>query len=128
MSRLTELPLAKRVIDGYRIGYTLEYLFIEDGPQYKLEIAGPMVFQEGETKIAMDPDDLATMGPSMRLVGKTVEKTSVAERGALNITFSDESSLNVEPSEKLTAWSFQSPDKRVFCKAGGGLATAFPVD
>jgi hypothetical protein len=128
MSNITELPLSNRVVDGYRIGYTLEYLFMEDGPQYKLEIGGPMTLESSEGKITMDPDDLATMGPSMTLVQKKIKNTEISDKGTLTLSFTDDLTLSVYPSEKVDAWSFLNQNKIIVCRAGGEIATKFQVD
>lgn len=117
-----DLGLAGKSVQSTLIEYTLRlqlsdvYFIVIESP-FTLHAAGQSISLSSED----DPDE--AVEPVRQLVGQTVEDALADESGALRVSFSGGTRLEVPPDAAYEAWNVSGPNGAlVVCTPGGKLA------
>lgn len=78
---------------------------------------------QGETHCLRTPDeeDPLALGIVISLFLKTVRSMKVFKSGRLELCFTDDTELFVDPSDKYEAWTMNTPEGVVISHPGGGV-------
>jgi hypothetical protein len=89
-------------------------------------IASPLRLITGADEHAVDPEDISTMTPFLRLLHDTWQAAAVSESGELTLTFMSEMRVVVPVTEDYERWEFVHSDGRMAIVTPGGEVTTFP--
>jgi hypothetical protein len=126
-----ELPIAGRAVCAVAVSRFVPFLRLHfwgfgvpastPGPDYTLEIDGPLQIITAERERTIDPQ----AGPDaayLLLLSKTVAQAFASDEGGLAVDFTDGDKL-VVPPHTYEAWQMNCEDDSLFVSvAGGGLA------
>jgi hypothetical protein len=129
-----ELPIAERIVCSVAVSRFEPYLTLHfwgdapgsaPGPDYVLQIAGPLRLIGQTQEWSIDPADVPDPA-FLRLVDKKVARAFASDEGQLDVEFTDGDRLVVPPFE-FEPWELNGADgSLVVSGAGGGLSVWDP--
>ncbi len=122
------LPLHGYDVTQCCVDIRLVLNFLGDGPSRTVSIESvfELTLPDGQL-LLLQPGENSTMGPTLLLHGKTARDAVAYSDGALQIRFTDGTSVRVPRNDDYEAWELTGEDGyRVVATPQGGLVTWAP--
>ncbi|MBZ0314909.1 MAG: DUF6188 family protein [Anaerolineae bacterium] len=131
-----ELPIGGEKVVGLHIvsGFTL----LISHPDYSLsiEFMENFLLSQGGQESILSSENPPSLAPGLDLIGKAIDSIRIGKTGSLEIFFSNQAKISVQPSERYEAWGILGGPNasgrlgllglRIYCMPGGGLAVWTP--
>lgn len=131
-----ELPIGGEKVVGLHIvsGFALEI----SPPDYSLTINlwEEFLLSQGGQESFLSRENPPSLAPGLGLIEKAVDSIRIGKTGSLEIFFSNQAKISVQPSERYEAWQILGgygdsgalglSGLRIICVPGGGLAVWTP--
>lgn len=117
-----DLGLRGRTVESTLIEYSV---LLRCSGEYFVLISSPLLLESKGLRYAITPEKYSDerFGPVRRLVGQRIAAATVNTIGALQISFDDGTTLNVQPDDAYEAWNVSGPRGALtVCMPGGELA------
>ena len=122
--QLKDRTVTRCMVDG---SFAIETWVPRDTVRVRIE--APFRYSTITSKHELDPDKPKTLGPALSILGKNLIRVLAEKKGHLNLLFSDQSTVDVEPHAEYEAWEISSATGMLLvCKSGGEIAFWSEVD
>jgi Family of unknown function (DUF6188) len=96
-------------------------------PDLRLSVGGWFTYVEPDGREHDCGNDLATLGPALRLFGQVVRQVWLSENGDLTVEFEDDSRLVVPCDPNYEPWRLWGPDGPTLASPPGGGQPRWPT-
>lgn len=118
-----ELPLGGRVVTRCLVDSAFGLLFSDGEVGVELKVEGPFALSlPGSEEIQLNPEEVGTLAPALRLFNKEVHLARAYKHGELWLEFTCGSSLEVPPDNRYESWGIVGEGWRIVSGPGRELS------
>lgn len=131
-----ELPIGGEKVVGLQIISGFALLISALDYSLTINLMEDSHLSQGEQESVLCIENPPSLAPGLGLIEKPIDSIRIGKTGSLEIFFSNQAKLSVQPSERYEAWSILGgygnsgelglSGLRIYCMPGGGLAAWTP--
>lgn len=131
-----ELPIGGEKVVGLTIVSGFALLISPLDYSLTIELMEDFLLSQGAQESILSSENPPSLAPGLSLIEKAIDSVRIGRTGSLEIFFSNQAKISVQPSERYEAWSILGGPNasgrlglsglRIYCMPGGRLGVWTP--